>query len=218
MWVPGLLGAGNGTGGDPQRPGPNLPSVSHYLVILPSPCPIINRKVNKSFSTVFAYFPFAINMQYDLPHRTKVQSKFRSLSVGNTVRILKSCFRTGIIPVKSQQRHCLSQQPLQGLGAEKLWSSQNFLQDPPKEGALETQAPRVVICSVFLPIYIYIEVVSTNTIPLPSAPLFFQPVQPLNLQVRLKPRGTYACYTWNPGPSTSHAHIFLQYNHSGELQ
>lgn len=52
------------------------------------------------------------------------------------MRILKSYFRTGIVPVKSQQRHCLSQQPLQGLGAEKLWGSQNFTQDPLKEGGI----------------------------------------------------------------------------------
>lgn len=49
------------------------------------------------------------------------------------MRILESYFRTGIISVKSQRRHCLTQQPWQGLSAEKLWGSQNFLQDPLKE-------------------------------------------------------------------------------------
>lgn len=49
------------------------------------------------------------------------------------MRILKSYFWTGIISVKSQRRHCLTQQPWQGLSAEKLWGSQNFLQDPLKE-------------------------------------------------------------------------------------
>lgn len=49
------------------------------------------------------------------------------------MRILKSYFRTGIVSVKSQRRHCLTQQPWQGFSAEKLWGSQNFLQDPLKE-------------------------------------------------------------------------------------
>lgn len=57
------------------------------------------------------------------------------------------------------------------------------------------QAPSAAICSVFLLIYIYIEMVSTNMIPPPFATLFFQPIQPLNLQVRPKLRGTYAFYT-----------------------
>lgn len=81
------------------------------------------------------------------------------------------------------------------------------------------QAPWAVICLVFLPINIYTEVVFffTNMIPLPSAPLVFQPVQPLNSQVGIC-WGIHESHTWNSGPRTSHAHIFLHYNQSEELQ
>lgn len=128
-------------------------------------------------------------------YRTKAQSKFCSLSVGNTTRLLESYFRTGIIPVNHSGDTAYRNNRCRDSAQKNFGVAKTFCETLRKKLALETQAPSAVICSVFLLIRIYREAVATNTIPLPSAPLFSQPAQPLNLQVRLKPRGTYAYHT-----------------------